>query len=83
MRAGMFFGVETFTWTTSQFLDAAASLKAYGVDALIIKVAEVGGLAGNIWYGGFDQAVARLHTIQASGMGVLLSILLWRYLRKS
>lgn len=71
MRAGMFFGVETFTWTTSQFLDAAASLKAYGVDALIIKVAEVGSVAGNIWYGGFDQAVALLHTIQATGMGVL------------
>ncbi len=71
MRAGMFFGIETFTWTTSQFLDAAAQMRAYGVDTLIIKVAEVGSVAGNIWYGGFNQAVALLKSIQGTGMGVL------------
>jgi hypothetical protein len=47
-RVSLFMGVETYNWTIAQFQQAAHQARSWGINTLIIKVAD----GGNRWYGG-------------------------------
>lgn len=57
----LFLGVETETWKTSQFIEAANFAASHNIDTILIKVAD-GGIA---WYGGLANCVNLFSTIKA------------------
>ena len=68
----LFFGVETWNWTTQQFLNEAALAKQHGITTVFIKVSEVGSTAGDIWYGGIDAFDKNVYQpLVAAGMNVI------------
>jgi len=60
----LFLGVETASWSLSQFQTAAHSAKALGITSLFVKIAE-GGIR---WYGGIGGWQRVLDTIKAEGI---------------
>lgn len=63
MRVGLFLGVETQNWTLDMFVTVAQQVKAVGVDALFIKVAD----GGNAWYGAGFTRLADGETVWSDG----------------
>lgn len=71
----LFCGVETWNWSTQQFLDEGNKAKQHGINALFIKVAEVGSPAGGSagwWYGGLDAFDKNVYQpLKAMGVTVI------------
>ena len=68
----LFFGIETWNWTTQQFLNEASTAKQHGITTVFIKVSEVGSTAGDIWYGGIDAFDKNVYQpLKAAGMNVI------------
>ena len=63
----LFFGIDTYSWSTDQFKQAAQFAKAHGIDALLIKVAD----GVNTWYGGINGWHNIRQTILAAGVGAI------------
>lgn len=58
-RIGLFFGVDTFSWTTAQWQAAVAFCVAHKVNFAIIKVFEI---TQGEWYAGAFSSIAKLFT---------------------
>ena len=63
----LFFGIDTYSWSTDQFKQAAQWAFAHGIDSLLIKVAD----GVNTWYGGISGWRNIRQTILAEGVGVI------------
>lgn len=63
----MFVGIESYMWSESQFLAAAATLRARGIDTMIVKIAD----GGQLWYGGYAGIDRVLKAIRSAGLDVL------------
>ena len=67
----LFIGIESANWSTQQFIDAANFCKQHKIATIILKVAEVGSPAGDIWYGGIAGVKSVVQTIKNAGVNVL------------
>jgi hypothetical protein len=65
-RIGLFFGVDTFSWTTAQWQVAVDFCVAHKINFAIIKVFEI---TQGEWYGGDFASIAKLFT--SKGVQVL------------
>jgi len=63
----LFLGIPTYSWSLTQFQQAAQFAQAHGVDNLLVKVAD----GGNIWYGGMPGWHNIRNTILAAGVGAI------------
>lgn len=65
-RIGLFFGIDTFTWTTAQWEQAAQFCVDHHINFAIIKVFEI---TQGEWYGGAFSPIAQI--FQSKGVAVL------------
>jgi len=68
MSAGLFFGIETYTWSYQEFDRAIALTKQLGFDQVILKVYEV---TQGDWYKSLGGSEKVIEHIEAQGMAVL------------
>ena len=73
----LFLGVETATWSTAQFVQAAQFARQHGISTLIIKCSEVTSKNGDIWYGGMAGVDSIVQAVLAQGVRVLTYQFVW------
>jgi hypothetical protein len=63
----LFLGIPTYSWSLTQFQQAAQFARSHGVENLLVKVAD----GGNTWYGGMPGWHNIRNTILAQGVGAI------------